>query len=212
MPPAAAVRVVPALEDVPAAVAAMARPGDLVITLGAGSIGGTGERILEAIRHRRAQPAAAGGTAMRVKAPAEKNFRRARAEAGAAPAAARARSPGASHGRCSSSSLIAFAGYRAASLRLPLEPVPGEPGSRARQRADLERGSAGDRARSPGHPHPHRQPDRVAPPAARVALARRGRAAPGAAVDDRRVRVRAPAVRPLPSRQPAVPRRHATAP
>jgi len=55
------VRVVPALEDVPAAVALMARPGDLVITLGAGSIGGTGERILEAIRHRRTQPAGSGG-------------------------------------------------------------------------------------------------------------------------------------------------------
>ena len=54
------VRVVPALEDLPTAVARMARPGDLVITLGAGSIAGTGERILEAIRHRRA-PAGSGG-------------------------------------------------------------------------------------------------------------------------------------------------------
>jgi UDP-N-acetylmuramate--alanine ligase len=56
------VRVVPALEDVPAAVAMMVRQGDLVITLGAGSIGGTGERILEAIRHRRLQPAGSRGT------------------------------------------------------------------------------------------------------------------------------------------------------
>jgi UDP-N-acetylmuramate--alanine ligase len=55
------VRVVPRLEDVPAAVALMARPGDLVITLGAGSIGSTGERILDAIRHRRTQPAGSGG-------------------------------------------------------------------------------------------------------------------------------------------------------
>ena len=55
------VRVVPALEDVPAAVATMAQPGDLVITLGAGSIGGTGERILEALRHRRTQPAGSRG-------------------------------------------------------------------------------------------------------------------------------------------------------
>jgi hypothetical protein len=39
----------------------MARPGDLVITLGAGSIAGTGERILEAIRHRRAPAAGSGG-------------------------------------------------------------------------------------------------------------------------------------------------------
>ena len=55
------VRVVPALEDLPESVASMARPGDLVITLGAGSIAGTGERILEAIRHRRAETAGSEG-------------------------------------------------------------------------------------------------------------------------------------------------------
>ena len=38
--------VVPKLDDVPAAVAALVRPGDLVLTLGAGSIGATGDRIL----------------------------------------------------------------------------------------------------------------------------------------------------------------------
>jgi UDP-N-acetylmuramate--alanine ligase len=41
------VHVVPALADVPAAVAALARPGDLVMTLGAGSIGTLGPPILE---------------------------------------------------------------------------------------------------------------------------------------------------------------------
>jgi UDP-N-acetylmuramate--alanine ligase len=51
------VHVVPALEDLPVQVALLARPGDLVITLGAGSIGGVGERILDAIRHRRTQTA-----------------------------------------------------------------------------------------------------------------------------------------------------------
>jgi UDP-N-acetylmuramate-alanine ligase len=50
----------PALDDLPEAVAVLVRPGDLVITLGAGSIGGVGERILEAIRNRRPQPAANG--------------------------------------------------------------------------------------------------------------------------------------------------------
>jgi UDP-N-acetylmuramate--alanine ligase len=55
------VHTVSALDDVPAAVAALVRPGDLVITLGAGSIGTTGERILDAIRHRDAQPAGNGG-------------------------------------------------------------------------------------------------------------------------------------------------------
>jgi UDP-N-acetylmuramate--alanine ligase len=34
---------------VPSAVAAVARPGDLVVTLGAGSIGTMGERILAAL-------------------------------------------------------------------------------------------------------------------------------------------------------------------
>ena len=41
--------VVGRLDDLPAAVAALARPGDLVITLGAGSIGAIGDRLLEAI-------------------------------------------------------------------------------------------------------------------------------------------------------------------
>ncbi len=44
------VDVVAALADVPMAVARMARPGDLVITLGAGSIGTVGPQILEALR------------------------------------------------------------------------------------------------------------------------------------------------------------------
>lgn len=42
-------RVVPALDDVPAAIAALAREGDLVVTLGAGSIGTAGDRILRAL-------------------------------------------------------------------------------------------------------------------------------------------------------------------
>ncbi len=41
--------VVRALEDLPAAVAGLARAGDLVITLGAGSIGAVGDRILQAL-------------------------------------------------------------------------------------------------------------------------------------------------------------------
>jgi UDP-N-acetylmuramate--alanine ligase len=43
------VRVAPRVEDIPAFVAQLARPGDLIITLGAGSIGGVGDRILAAI-------------------------------------------------------------------------------------------------------------------------------------------------------------------
>ncbi len=41
--------VVPVLDEVPAAVAAETREGDLVVTLGAGSIGTTGDRILKAV-------------------------------------------------------------------------------------------------------------------------------------------------------------------
>jgi UDP-N-acetylmuramate--alanine ligase len=44
------VHVVPRLEDVPAVVAHASRPGDLVITLGAGSIGTVGDRILAEVR------------------------------------------------------------------------------------------------------------------------------------------------------------------
>jgi UDP-N-acetylmuramate-alanine ligase len=41
---------VKALDDLPAAVARLARPNDLVITLGAGSIGTMPDRILEALQ------------------------------------------------------------------------------------------------------------------------------------------------------------------
>ncbi len=54
------VHVVSSLDQLPDTVAALSRPGDLVITLGAGSIGAVGERILDAIRHRRTQPAGDG--------------------------------------------------------------------------------------------------------------------------------------------------------
>jgi len=53
------VQVVPELSALPLAVARLARPGDLVITLGAGSIGGTAARIVAALSAR----AADGGTA-----------------------------------------------------------------------------------------------------------------------------------------------------
>ena len=52
------VRLVKALDDIPAAVAALARPNDLVITLGAGSIGTMPDRILDALKNA---PTAAGG-------------------------------------------------------------------------------------------------------------------------------------------------------
>jgi UDP-N-acetylmuramate--alanine ligase len=44
--------VVPSVRDVPAVLAEMARPGDLVMTLGAGSIGGTARRVVEALEQR----------------------------------------------------------------------------------------------------------------------------------------------------------------
>ena len=55
------VTVIKALDDVPRAVAGMCRPGDLVITLGAGSIGGVGDRILAEFARAPALPAGAGG-------------------------------------------------------------------------------------------------------------------------------------------------------
>jgi UDP-N-acetylmuramate--alanine ligase len=45
-----AMTVVPALDDLAVAVAALAVSGDLVITLGAGSIAGIGDRVLDALR------------------------------------------------------------------------------------------------------------------------------------------------------------------
>src|SRR5262249_7522872 len=46
------VTLVKAIDDVPSAVASLARPNDLVITLGAGSIGNVPDRILDALRAR----------------------------------------------------------------------------------------------------------------------------------------------------------------
>ncbi len=48
----APVQIVRRVEDVAAAVAAIAEPGDLVLTLGAGSITTVGERLIEALRAR----------------------------------------------------------------------------------------------------------------------------------------------------------------
>jgi len=55
------VHLVKALEEIPSAVAAIARPNDLVITLGAGSIGTLPDRILDALRGGAALSAEAGG-------------------------------------------------------------------------------------------------------------------------------------------------------
>lgn len=44
--------VVPRVEDVPAALAALARPGDVVVTLGAGSIGAVPDRLLSLLGQR----------------------------------------------------------------------------------------------------------------------------------------------------------------
>jgi UDP-N-acetylmuramate--alanine ligase len=51
------VHVVHAVTDVPLALAALARPGDMVITLGAGTIGTAGARLLELLRIREASEA-----------------------------------------------------------------------------------------------------------------------------------------------------------
>ena len=48
-PHVGALEVVPSIDDVPDAVARQAQPGDLVITLGAGSIAAVGDRILQAL-------------------------------------------------------------------------------------------------------------------------------------------------------------------
>ncbi len=54
------VRVVPALDDLPRAVAGLSQPGDLIVTLGAGSIGAAGDKILSAITSGASQSGAAG--------------------------------------------------------------------------------------------------------------------------------------------------------
>ena len=46
------VRIVKAVEDVPVALAELARPGDLVITMGAGSIGSIPAKVLAALKEK----------------------------------------------------------------------------------------------------------------------------------------------------------------
>ncbi len=48
-PSVAELHVVPRLDDVPASVAHLARPGDLIVTLGAGSVHRVGDRVLECL-------------------------------------------------------------------------------------------------------------------------------------------------------------------
>jgi UDP-N-acetylmuramate--alanine ligase len=54
------VDVVPNLADVPAALARLARPGDVVVTLGAGSIGGVAERLIHLLTDGSRLPAPEG--------------------------------------------------------------------------------------------------------------------------------------------------------
>jgi UDP-N-acetylmuramate--alanine ligase len=56
---ASPVHVVRTVADLPEAVAAVARPGDLVLTMGAGSIGGAAARVVSALEARRAGKAGA---------------------------------------------------------------------------------------------------------------------------------------------------------
>jgi UDP-N-acetylmuramate--alanine ligase len=51
------VRIVKSIDRLPAELAAAARPGDAVLTLGAGSIASVPVRLLAALRAREAQPA-----------------------------------------------------------------------------------------------------------------------------------------------------------
>jgi UDP-N-acetylmuramate--alanine ligase len=48
-PAVRALQIVPRIEDLPAHVAGLARSGDVIVTLGAGSIGGVGDRVLSAL-------------------------------------------------------------------------------------------------------------------------------------------------------------------
>jgi UDP-N-acetylmuramate--alanine ligase len=56
------VRVVKSVDDVPAALAALAQPGDLLITMGAGSIGRAPARVMAELRRRFAADAASGSS------------------------------------------------------------------------------------------------------------------------------------------------------
>ena len=145
----APVDVVPALDDLVPALARIARPGDVVITLGAGSIGSVSRRLLDALA---ASPIPA--TARRE--PAHESS----GHSGRPTLPARARQAGASSdgtgatliGRTIRFGLVAglllFGGYRGAGIAAHVPRAPDRTDRRARQRAALERGSAGGSRRS----------------------------------------------------------------
>ena len=179
------------------------------MTLGAGSIGTVGDRILDALR---ARPQPPEERTMSVKAPAEKNFRRARVK----PAKRKRRrargSRGVARGPSCCAVLVIYRRLPSGRSRRRRLVAAGAAHHRARQRPALERRGAGAGRRAARHEHPdgaistaYRRRLLESPWVADVALA------PRAAVDGGGLRLGAPADRPVPAGQPALPRRSTAA-
>ena len=184
-----------ALDDLPAAVAALARPGDLVITLGAGSIG----------TRRRPDPRALGASRRAEgDAPREgqgagrRNFRRrpkvrpagrkrgGRERRGCVAGDRRARPAGRRRARRGLSRLAARRVLHASALQVSRIVVHGN--------VRLSSGEvAGARRRPARHEHPRPRPAPLPARAHGIAVGRRRRAAPRAAVHGGGLRVRAAA-------------------
>ncbi len=194
------VHVVKALDDLPAAVAELARRGDLIVTLGAGSIGGIGGPHSRRARGCRGPRR---GAAVSVKARAEKNFRR----------------PSAKPGRKKTRrGMVVVAGHprrrldRAGRLcRLPRlrsrrqrRDAQGARDLGARQRPAVGRRGPGAGRRAARDEHPDGGSRGLSAPAAEVAVDRGRGAAPRPAVADRRLRPRAAADGAVAARQPAL--------
>ena len=212
------VTLVKALDDIPAAVARIARPNDLVITLGAGSIGTMPDRILEALQKEtpgevppKPEAKADEGQGARGEelppregaAGLPQGRRRALLRFVSWRAGALAPSP---------IVVVGYAGYRATTLVLHASGAAGAPHRRSRQRPHLERRSAGDRRRpararasSPPISAGYRRRLMESPWVADVALRRVLPSTVEVFVSERRP------IGPLPPRQRAVPDRRRAA-
>ena len=157
------VTLVKALDDIPAAVATKARRDDLVITLGAGSIGTMPDRILEALKTIR--PAEAGPSRAEAAAKAEvkaddrqgagrKELPPREGASGRKKGSARRLRGwcrGGSRAGRSPASSSPMPAYRGTNLVAPGGGAAGAPDHGPRQRAPVERRGAGDRRRSARH-------------------------------------------------------------
>ena len=174
---AASCTIVRALADVPRELAALAKPGDLIVLLGAGSIGSIAGSVLSALGSRRLN--ACHRTSGQAFSPGTR-------QAGAQARRTVRRGAGAPRWPSSCVGLALYAGHRAVAVVVGLEMFQVDR-INVRGNHRLSNGEVLALLRKPAGPqHSGRRSRRVAARAAELAVGRRRVASPDAAVDGRR--------------------------